>query len=259
MLDGHDIWGIKELDRLAPSTIKISKLNLLGCLLDQGSLRKLVQACRDLRSLKYSQIDNDVHDLDTGLRQDDGYHACQEALLTPSTFITVIEACKSTLENLEIDLKGIYGQFQDSSHKFHGLHEFTRSQSLNIEVRHLRTFQDLPPSLERLKLRFWLWSSSQPEFSQPDFLGFLPRPDRTRWPQMKTVCLEGGYDKACWEKDERMKQLISIGAWIHDSGTGPCCSACRAGNVSFSLTNTALHRVHSGRRQWNIFDDEVEE
>jgi hypothetical protein len=142
LLDSIDSWGLDEAHQFLPSSLRISELNLLGCLLDEKSLKMLIEACSGLKSLIYSQLDNDVHDVEEGLEmelhdQTTRNQSFQQPLLNPATFSSVLGSCKDTLESLQASFRRLDSRLMNANFKFTGLQTLNHLVSLNMDANYI--------------------------------------------------------------------------------------------------------------------------
>jgi len=267
LLNNIEHWSFEDPHQLQPGSFNISTLNLLGCFLDQKSAQILIKACGRLKSLSYSQLDNNTHRLDRALEVELDEDARIQSyapllpVLNPETFAAALGSCKDTLETLRFSFQGLDGDAMNKHFKFPELRNSTRLTTLTIEARHLRNFHDLPPRLKHLTILFGSTSGS-PAQSLPlglaEFVESVADLQPMPWCSLKSVLLEGSFDKNRWEKDAVLRQAIATGKWVRHGGCRDvCCLVWRSGDIDFTLRSKFLHWRSPWERwsRWTIMQE----
>lgn len=258
LLDSIDSWGLDKAHQVLPSSLRISELNLLGCLLDKKTLRMLIEACSGLKSLTYSQLDNDVHDVEEGLEMElhdetTRNQFVQQPLLNPATFSSVLGSCKDTLESLQTSFRRLDGGPMGANFKFSGLQTLNHLVSLNMDASYMSSFQALPSTLEYLTVRIRSMKALPSDLAE--FVQETANPRKTQWLSLISVHFDIAFEKARWQTSDVFHQAVSIGKWInHGPWEDPCCFVWRSGDINFTVRNPMLHRKKISR--WTIMLDE---
>ncbi|CAO2658371.1 Nn.00g060940.m01.CDS01 [Neocucurbitaria sp. VM-36] len=262
LLDSLVFWKLGESYQFPAGSLHISELSLPGCLFDQRSAQMLIEACSGLKSLLYSQLNNDVHHLDEELGLEDVStrdHFYQQPLLDPRSFSSILGTRKDTLEDLQVSFQRLNGALMKADLKFSGLRNFGRLAILKIEARHMTSFHDLPPTLKHLTLMFKA-TYSLPAKSLPsdlaEFFQSTEDPQKTPWLSLRSMQFKGVFDRDKIEKDALFRQAIANGTWIcHSERQDPCCLVWRSGNVEFTLKDPVMHNLKLAR--WKLIRNEA--
>jgi hypothetical protein len=264
LLDTHPSYKLDESEHLHPNSLCISKLNLLGCFLDETSARMLIEACSSLRSLIYSQWDN--HSYSRHERLGENLNEASEPerrlyrhpVLDPHAFSLTLDSCKDSLENLQLTFEDLGLGGMHETLKVEGLRNFSRLTSLSIQDCHLRSFSDLPPTLNELAVE--VYAMFRLPLDLDEFFG-ISGSGHTICPSLERVRFQSsistGYSTitAWWEERAEFSLAIAQGSWTHLGPYGkPCCFEMRVGDVQFILRDRVLHRER--HLDWNFLLDD---
>lgn len=252
-------WSLDASDGFAPGSLRVTRLNLLGCCVDKTSLHMLVTACPGLKALRYSQLFNENCDvmqalgLDLSLR---GLHPGPFLKSTPTakSLSPMLEMCQDTLEELHISLQTVIKRMPLPGGKMVGLKNFRQLRSLSIQGHHLDMFADLPLSLERLTIQ----KSNVHSLShdRERFFSASHSLQQICCPRLKSVV----FDDMTLESDSLESHIffqngIAPGEWEHRGTKGlPCCYSWRVNNMKLTLRDPQNHDRNGLR--WPIMLDE---
>ncbi|KAF2825074.1 hypothetical protein CC86DRAFT_418818 [Ophiobolus disseminans] len=249
-------WKLADSDRLPPNSLTISKMSLVGCLLDFTSACMLLEACSRLRSLSYSQLDNDIEDILEVLQAENTatIQSYKPSILGPQTLTTALESCKDTLEDLQIHFRGLKGQPLDANIKFVGLRSFDLLGSLTIQTRHMGNFSSLPPALKHLRLLFRNTSRYPAKLLPRDVADLVRGAADSRNKRcllLQSVVFEGSFKKEEWRSDAAFLPKSAADRWViqADVKASPYL-VWHLGDVEFILRRTSL--PEDGNWLWTL-------
>ena len=254
--DSIESWAVPTAHKLAPGSLGITTLNLLGCFIGFNLAEMLIKSCRNLTSLSYSQLVSNLHDLGkvSGLEDLGSGPAFYEPLiLNPRTCSSLLMSCADGLQVLQATFDNWDGGAIDYDMKFGGLHRLTSLVSLTIGAPNISAFSEMPKSLEFLTLQISTVRRCMGTLlpsGVSDFVRDSGHPYIQKWHRLKKIIFEASTGR--WDEHTAFQDEIAGGTWHshHPRCNEFCCVIWKTDGVDVTLRNCHLH--HRCVMAWTI-------